>query len=498
MSDIKEIMKSVLSDEKLLSSKAFRDKVYTDQPILRPASQLRRPETPRKIKEMKSLAFSPEAYWKTSAWLFYTQGKFMENYTDDFPLSDEFTSYYPTYRDLDSEQLRSYFAWRTAVRNGIVNAAPLPFALIYMYELINGIGWDEPSRGLELLDSFCRSYSASQPAINKYWRLWTADMAAYYQLPPEMLPDHPDIQWDKNVLALQNWEDQSDEELYAAISEMSGYQPENSRFFTEYSDIFIENTVACFRRLSEFFRDHRKRSLCSHLFGNLTEMTYHMFESAVFYDRESLRSCEYSFNSIHSFTCTSGVWRCRKYYGNRSRNKVLGNIIKAVDSALRDRYDYRFKLRTEDVSKSILTIITKEVQRIYELHKRAEAPKIEIDLSRLETIRKAADMTRDKLIVDEDITEEPPAPTEDQAAPDEASSENDILDPGETAFLLALLTGSDWKQAAKDSGRMPSILADSINEKLFELFGDTVIDFSDDSPILIEDYTDELKGMFRV
>ena len=43
---------------------------------------------------------------------------------------------------------------------------------------------------------------------------------------------------------------------------------------------------------------------------------------------------------------------------------------------------------------------------------------------------------------------------------------------------------------------MVSILADSINEKLFDLFGDTVIDFSADSPELIEDYTDELREMF--
>ena len=41
---------------------------------------------------------------------------------------------------------------------------------------------------------------------------------------------------------------------------------------------------------------------------------------------------------------------------------------------------------------------------------------------------------------------------------------------------------------------MPSILADSINEKLFDFFGDTVIDMSTDVPELIEDYIDELQG----
>ena len=37
--------------------------------------------------------------------------------------------------------------------------------------------------------------------------------------------------------------------------------------------------------------------------------------------------------------------------------------------------------------------------------------------------------------------------------------------------------------------------ADSVNEKLFDIFGDTVIEFSGDDPAVIEDYADELKGM---
>ena len=196
-------------------------------------------------------------------------------------------------------------------------------------------------------------------------------------------------------------------------------------------------------------------------------------------------------------TCTNGVWRCRKYYGNRSRNRILGNIIKAVDSALRDRYEYRFRLRTEDVSKNIMSLIVKETDLLYKKRKMAEAPKIEIDLSQLDSIRKAAEITRDKLIVEE-VT---PDITEMQSSEPETvqEAENDSpLDAEESAFLKALLNGGDWKEQARAAGRMSSILADSINEKLFDLFGDTVIDFSDDTPVLIEDYTDELKGMFHI
>lgn len=41
---------------------------------------------------------------------------------------------------------------------------------------------------------------------------------------------------------------------------------------------------------------------------------------------------------------------------------------------------------------------------------------------------------------------------------------------------------------------MLSVLVDSINEKYFDLFGDTVIDFDGENPFIIEDYAQELKG----
>ena len=45
---------------------------------------------------------------------------------------------------------------------------------------------------------------------------------------------------------------------------------------------------------------------------------------------------------------------------------------------------------------------------------------------------------------------------------------------------------------------MLSVAAEEINETLFEDFGDTVIDFDGDTPIIIEDYENELKGMFNI
>ena len=42
---------------------------------------------------------------------------------------------------------------------------------------------------------------------------------------------------------------------------------------------------------------------------------------------------------------------------------------------------------------------------------------------------------------------------------------------------------------------MASVLVDSINEKLFDHFGDTAVAYDGETPEPLEDYVDELKGI---
>ena len=72
------------------------------------------------------------------------------------------------------------------------------------------------------------------------------------------------------------------------------------------------------------------------------------------------------------------------------------------------------------------------------------------------------------------------------------------LDETALLFLTALLKGEEYIAELKNRGIMVSVLADRINDSLFELFGDTVIEFDGDSPSVIEDYADELKGMLNL
>ena len=63
----------------------------------------------------------------------------------------------------------------------------------------------------------------------------------------------------------------------------------------------------------------------------------------------------------------------------------------------------------------------------------------------------------------------------------------------ELRLLRCLLHGGslDW---IREEGLLLSVLVDAINEKLYDQFGDSVLD---DTPQVLEDYTDELKEMIR-
>ena len=85
---------------------------------------------------------------------------------------------------------------------------------------------------------------------------------------------------------------------------------------------------------------------------------------------------------------------------------------------------------------------------------------------------------------------EPPAQAAEEApAPKEAEKDAPLgLTPDELALLEDLLSGRAPKAAS------PDLLVDSINEKLFDLVGDTVLEFSDaGAPQLIEDYVEDVR-----
>ena len=128
----------------------------------------------------------------------------------------------------------------------------------------------------------------------------------------------------------------------------------------------------------------------------------------------------------------------------------------------------------------------------------AARPKITIDLSGLDKIRRDALTTRDSLLIGEEADYEeapvaalPPAeePAEDEApAPAVLPSEE-----AETDDLRALLAGQDAGDIIRENYLMPSLAADAINEAMMDEIGDTVLISEGDTLILVEDYIEDIR-----
>ena len=65
------------------------------------------------------------------------------------------------------------------------------------------------------------------------------------------------------------------------------------------------------------------------------------------------------------------------------------------------------------------------------------------------------------------------------------------LTPDELSLLRSLLAG---KPAHAAQGTSMDMLADDINEKLFDLLGDTALEFDDAEPRLVEDYVGDVRA----
>lgn len=68
------------------------------------------------------------------------------------------------------------------------------------------------------------------------------------------------------------------------------------------------------------------------------------------------------------------------------------------------------------------------------------------------------------------------------------------LSQSEVAFLQALLKGNEEELIRGVGASAVDLVVDAVNEKLFELLGDTAVEFGDDGePRLVEDYVDDVR-----
>lgn len=501
MKNIEDLIELIMGDTKL---KELSDKIYKDEPILKRASQLvqdviPKQDTPPKLMEMRRMVYLPEAQWKSREWLFYKQGNFMADYEDSFTDFVPFEKYSPTYSDMTLPQQRTYFGWRTMVRKGEYPDISLSYIFIYCYEMINLIGVQKRIDAYSNMKMILEHYGERQPKLKTYIEKWLFDMVIYYDLDISLLECSENIIFDRALMTLKSPAEHSEEELFSAMNTLSSYNAERSTFYKTCPEDFAAVAAGSYLELNAYYAAHRQNSLFYKFFGNISTTTHSMFAMSVFCHHRVTKHTVYEIDKVRRYVFSNGLWYCEEYSGKPHSKKKLGDLLRAVDSMMRAKLGFKKSLQCPDITKQMQKVISEQIDKLTERKKREEAAKVEIDLSKLGSIRRAAAITRDKLIVEEAYDDEPtsqPEPTVTaEEEHDDAVQNSTPLNDGEYAFMQALLYGGDCRQAAQKTGSMPSLMADSINEKLYDAFADTVLTFDGDTPVVIEDYEEELKGM---
>ena len=460
-------------------------------------------EIPPRIRQMCAMYRYGRESFRQKCKNFYNQGMFMEDYKDDYPWKGDFFCYFPTYHDLTPKQLRGYFSWRTKVRKNIFEPISTSAAYLYLYELINGIGVNDPIDGLEKMKAFERGYLDTELGDRRMvtnLHRWMMEYSVINNISPEIARQYTDpkiLQHDEDIISLRDSDKATDEAIFMALCRFGNTKlvesPVVSTDPARGHHLFAESWKATNAR---FVRDGKNFfTLC---FGGRSAFAWYPLGNTVYYGHRIREYREYQLTKCRDFFCHRGHWYIQSYDRLTFDKDLLSGFLHMTDLKLRrylktGRY---LKEKPEEfwVIPYIDAVIEADKKEVIE----ASRPKISIDLSGLDQIRRESLETCQSLLT-EDQTESDDTPeAESLSEPDKSDvlnlddlpecSVNEI----QRSILLALLHGEDVQPMIKSHHLMPSVVADEINEALYDEIGDTVLVCENDKLSLVEDYIEDL------
>lgn len=474
---------------------------WQDTPLLFPVNPYveKEAEIPERIRRMMKMYRYGDNTFEQKCHNFYRQGKYMEDYEDSVPYTGRFVHYFPTYHDLDVNQLRGYFTWRTAVRQGKYSRIPISMAYIYIYELLSGIGTTSPEDGLQKMLKFETGFAntaAGDPGMRRNLRRWMLEYAVLHNLPPETAASFADpaiLEKDANLAVLKDPSQHTDDEIFQALSYFSDRKPDTSSAVIVNENRGKRLFASVWRKLSEQFSKEGK-DIFTVCFGERKAFPWHPLSNAVYWDAYPLPETNYELNECRAYRCRRGILQEERYENLYFDKAFFQSLIHGADRIFRKVFRTGHYLRERPDE----TWIIPYAEAAVEDEKRAEAeaarPVITVDLSGLDRIRRDAQITRDSL-----LTEEEKAETTDMVQSEEPpqthKEESVIIDglyPQHLRILSALFHGENAAELVKSVHLPASVITDTINEALFDEIGDNVLECEGDTITVVEDYREDV------
>lgn len=540
------------------------EKVYRDVPIPPAGRKITAREgqgqctdpdqdnVPERIRTLMKMMTPYQYEPKQKAKAFLEQARFMEDYEDSFPLQGFVnTCAVPAYQDLPACKLRAYFSWRTQVRRKERPGGNGTYLLIYLSELVNGIGADTPEDGFQKLLRLQADYAGTEgwPSMHAEW--WLKDYIIVNNMDKETAEAYfgKEIMRDVHLIALADSEEADDRSLKEAIFQNREYAVSRSAFVKKYPNDAAACLTAVYRAASHFLRLHpfdaknelsaawytecpetcRKGDIADLLLGELQTWPSDLF-TGLLYVNHVPDGFRYEVDPVRVYEFRKGECICQSRIA--FEGSMLGEFLRETDRQMRLAFGFghALKARLPERLSVLEPVIRQAVADYLEEKKHPKAAPVQVDKSKLSGIRSAADYTRDRLLegtreeTQSDVLEDPPeagkylpketlAPDAEKLAEPKAVLLPDAeklpepeevlpqpcksgLTKQEYEFLNLILNKKSWKEYIFQNHLMVSVIADSINEKLYDEIGDVVIGMDGDTPELVEDYRPELEALF--
>lgn len=484
---------------------------------------------------------------------FISEAKKYVNRTEKQCAPVPYMQYWPTYSTMSKDQQKYYFYWRTQLRQGVRLPADTSYLFVYIYEVINMIGFDSPRNAFDHLVKFWGYYRKLVPKLDNYLPDWIADFIVIHNLPTDPLKWYGRIAkmgslGDEDLL-IEAWlqsNDSYDVLSNEIIFRLADYNPTKSKFYKQQADaVDLDNAYKKgIEAVDAYVKAEKGKSLFELYQSSRTRaLKRRPFASAVH---------EYPDSEIH-------IAIVHFWYSNEALSDALKNIVKHTENVVREQNGYRYKLREieldpkwETAIESAFTVapakreIEIDLSEVAQLREESEAirerlivdespeveekidipttdtdsvetetntARVELDMSEIAKLKADSEALRDNLVIED----APSSDDKDQqnatnsgylVRPDDAPDEL-LTDLAEVAVIMSESDGSrskviahimvnDWQCSTESiqtilDNEFANVIIDEINEAAMDEIGDSLVFEEDDIWVIVEEYRDEIQ-----
>ena len=289
---------------------------------------------------------------------------------------------------------------------------------------------------------------------------------------------------DHSLEILKMPQDHTDEEICIALNALTGGKIEKSPVYIKDAERGAHLFAAVWRYMTIHCRED-ERDLFTACFGKRKSYQWRPLANAVYYDRTERKDTVYVINACRRYVYSNDAWKEERYdelfFDKYRVHAVVHETDRQLRRYLKAGHYLREKQGEEWIKPYVEAVILQDREEIAE----AAKPRITIDLSDLDKIRRDALITQDSLLTEEEKME----------AVESFTIEVDIpeLDNLQAQILLSVMRGEPVAELLRSNHLMASVVADAINEALYDEIGDSVLICDGDDMELVEDYREDLE-----